>query len=43
MASMHSARDILHFLIIQFSQKGANIKKKKKAGGGAKKEIRMKG
>ena len=41
MASMHSARDILQFLIIQFSQKDAH--KKKKAGGGTKKEIRMKG
>ena len=32
MASMHSARDILQFLIIQFSQKGAHKKKKKQVG-----------
>ena len=31
MASVHSARNILHFLITQFSQKGA-----KKLGGGCK-------
>ena len=37
MASVHSAGDILHFLITQFSQKGA------KKWGEAKKEIRMKG
>ena len=37
MASMHSARDILQFLIIQFSQKDAHKKKKKQAGGQRKK------
>ena len=36
MASMHSARDILQFLIIQFSQKGAH-KEKKQVGGQRKK------
>ena len=32
MASMHSARDILQFLIIQFSQKDAHKKKKSRRG-----------
>lgn len=43
MASMHSARDILHFLIIQFSQKGVNKKKKKSRGVGQRKKSEWRG